>query len=281
MAEDPSGPPKLAEFSKEAVRNAVLSEALTHPATLYPWVLGVLSGLGWLLLGVPIMLPVSAGLLLFGITGLIVNFFFRDKVLGEKYVQTLVKERAEREERTLRDLQEGLKRYIGLQGAEEHAQQAVAQFEKIKDKYKGITALLDRKIGSGDLDLGRVWGASEQVYLGVLDNLNQVLGLLDSVAGIDVPYVYDRLRKLSKIKKPTKADTREVETLKKRLNLREEQLQKINHLLTKNEEALTQIEEAAADLAAACAGDRFTDVDTEISVDRLREAAGKMTKQQG
>lgn len=268
--------PPARDFAPVAVRRAIRAEALTHPATLYPAVTGILGGLAWALFGSPILLAVAFGGGLLGLAGLTVNYFFRDKTFATRYVEQLKQQVADRERSLLESLGEALQSCSNIAGAEEYAQQASAQFVKIQRKYESLMELLEQKLGSGELALGGVWAVTEQVYLGVLENLRQVEGLLGSIATIDPAYIDQRLERLSQIAAPDDADVREAQTLLTRKKLREDQLQKVNELLTENEEALTQLEEATVAMAGIESFERFTTVNTLDSVKRLRELAASI-----
>lgn len=273
MSQEEKNLPPARDFAPSALKRAVRAEALTHPLTLYPSVVGVLGGLAWALFGSPLLLGVAFGGIVLGLSGLTVNYFFRDSVFAKRYVEQLKKVAAEREQALLDGLRTGLQACQSIPGAEEYSLQALEQFVRIRQKYENIMKLLDQKLGSGELALGGIWAASEQVHLGVLENLRRIEHLLQSIATIDETYIHQRLHRLSQLSRLDEADIREVETLKKRKALREEQLHTVNELLTQNEEALTQLEETAVAVADIPSEERFTSMDTLDSVKRLRELA--------
>ncbi len=264
-------PPTLSDFSKKAVGNAVLTEAVTHPATLYTTVVGVLGALAWGLLGSDASAYVSFASFLAASGAFVVNYFFRYKTLASRYVEDLVR-RSEEEKRAKVDSIGGeLKRYDHLEGAGPLVLQGVEQFTRARQKYDNLNALIQARLGSGDLSIGRVLGAAERVYMSVLDNLDRIRHILESVSTIDPHYIRARMKHLTGLKKPTDADRQEMETLNARLKLRSEQLGRINELLTVNEQAMTRLEEATAQLAAAHTEDSETMVDAEASIARLKE----------
>ena len=55
----------------------------------------------------------------------------------------------------------------------------------------------------------------------------------------------------------------------------DEQLDKVNQLLTNNEEAMTALEEATAAIAAMHTGGKFSDADYESAIAQLQEIAGR------
>jgi len=280
MNRSDEGRPAARDFGPIAVRSAIRREALTHPATLYPGVAGVLGGLAWALFGSPIFLGFAFAASIAGLASFTVNYFFRDKTFSGRYVEQL-KERMAAQKRELVDsIQEGLRGAGEIPGGEEHAYQGLEQFAGIRQKYDNFNALVEEKFGSGELALGEIWSAMEQVYLGVLENLREVVSLLQSISTIDPEYIRKRLDKLSRMKGKDEADLRETETLLKRQKLRDDQLRKVNELLTRNEEALTQMEEATIAVAGIRSEDPFTAVNTVDSVNRLRELASTIYRKE-
>jgi hypothetical protein len=280
MTEGETRLPGIRDFAPAAVRRAVRNEALTHPATLYPAVAGILGGVAWALFGSPLLLAATFGASLIGLTSLTVNYFFRDRTIANRYVEQLKQQMVEKEDQLLENLLQDLTNCQGLVGAEHYAQQGLDQLTKIQRKYENLNDLVEQKLGSGEFALGGVWAATEQVYLGVLENLTNVVTGLQSISTIDPHYIRDRLTYLSNLDRPADADLREVDTLQQRGGIREEQLQRVNELLTRNEEALTRLEEATVAVSAIRSGESFTSVDTDNSVERLRELAHEINERQ-
>ncbi len=280
MNEGETRHPGMSDFAPEAVRRAIRTESLTHPATLYPGVVGILGAVAWGLFGAPVLLGVTFGSFLISLAGLTVNYFFRDKIIADRYVDLLKKQLAEKEQLLLKNLHQDLVACQDITDADHYAKQGLDQFEKIRRKYDNLNQLVDEKLGSGELSLGGVWAATEQVYLGVLENLRNVANLLKSISTIDPLYIQDRLSWLAGLERPDDADLREMDTLRRRERLRIDQLQRVNEYLTRNEEALTRLEEATIAVSAIRSDDGFTGVDTEDSVERLRELAQQISDRQ-
>ncbi|MBI4964189.1 MAG: hypothetical protein HY913_12995 [Desulfomonile tiedjei] len=261
------------------MRRAVRNEALTHPATIYPGVLGVLGGLAGALFASPACIVFSLGMLVFGAGSAIVNFYFRDTIIAQRYARKLKEEWAEQERRRVLAIQEDLQSIAGA-GVDDLVPQAVAQFQQINEKYGRLQALLEDVPGGPELS-GRISFAAEQVYFNVLDNLRSVSAALKGAATIDFDDISHRLEALAAIERPTDADKREAETLKKRLQLRDAHLGKADALLSRNEEAITGIDEMTAVIVSGDkTDDRFAMVNPESSVERLNELARSLSTQE-
>jgi hypothetical protein len=275
MAAEGSKPPALSDFSQKAIQKAIRNEALSHPVTLYAGVATILTALSWATFGAPAFLWAALGGAVLSASSLIVNYCFRDNTLGQIYIRRLNERLAEEKESVLLSLQDELKQCGDISGAQDYVEQGLEQFTRSKRSYDNFREILEDSFGSGRLDFGRIWGASEQAYLGVLDNLKQIVTILKSLSTIDPDYIDRRLRQLDLLGHLTDADQREQITLTKRAQVREEQLQRVNEILTRNEEAITGIEEATAALADTRSGDSFSDLDPETSIRQLRELAEK------
>jgi len=276
MNQEQSNSREVTNVSTPSLRRVVLAEALTHPATLVPWVAGILGGLGWLFFGSPAMLAAAFGAGLLGIAGFTVNFFFRDKAIAERYFDALKTRMSEQEGRLRTNLRQDLEACAGIIDAEDLAKQGLEQFDSIQQKYQNLNRLLEEKLGSGELNLGGISAATEQLYLGVLDNLRDAVSTMRSISNMNEGQTYSRLKILARKKIPDQAGTREIDALKKRIRLREEQIQKVAGLLAQNEEALTQIDEVAAAVATIQSENGLAEVDPETAMERLRQLAEKV-----
>jgi len=213
------------------------------------------------------------GTLFVGTANAIVHIFFRHERIANNYITRLNKKLKEHERGVLESLHKNLKTCRAIKGAEQYASQGTEQFVRVQKKYQNVHELLEQKLTSGELTFGRFVGAAEQVYLSALDNLKQAVAMLQSAGSIDPDYIHDRLKQLAEIKQLTEADRRESEALNKRLKLREEQLEKVSHLLTNNEEAMTKMEETTAAIASMQTDGSFATTDFETAITQLQELA--------
>jgi len=135
--------------------------------------------------------------------------------------------------------------------------------------------LLDQKFNTGELAHASYLGAAEQVYLSVLDNLLRVVSLLHGASAIDLDYIRQRQEELQGLGHLDNADERELQTLKKREQLRRSHLDQVNQLLTANEESMTAMDETSAAIAMLQTGSGLAEVDMETAMSYLKELAGR------
>lgn len=276
-------PPGIEDFSKTAVTKAVLKTTLQHPVSLYSTGVGLL---GWLALGVlgvsPPAVVAAIGGTTLGIGSWIVNFFLRGDALARNYIENVQKEMNEHMQRVTLSLVRDLEKWKRLPGAEEYSSQAISQFEDIQEKISNFRDVLGKKLNPHEVTFSRYMGSAEQVYLSVLDNLDRMATILESISTIDVAYIEERLQSLRKLKTPAPADEEERKTLLERRTLRDDKLQEVNVLLTENEQAITEIEKATVSLVSITRSRAAVDMETarkqleELASRAHQYASGKM-----
>lgn len=267
--------PALDDFSTAAIKRAVRNESLLHPFTLYPTAIGMLSGLAAVLYDLPVLFLGMGGLLAAGAATSIISYFFREEAISGKYLEKLTREFQKKRQILLKNLQRDLDNCSTIKGAEHFGKQGCEQFARVDQKYTRLKSLLDKKFSTGELTYGSFLGAAEQVYLSVLDNLLQIVSLMQGVETIDPEYIAARNQELQALNNVTEADEREFEALKKRLELRTNQLGQINTLLTENEESMTVMDETVAAISELQIGKGLGKTDLQTAMDHLREIAGR------
>ena len=270
---------KTQDFSREATQKAVLNETMQHPVTLGLSALGILGGTATALfnLGTVGIAAGACGLTL-GVASFLVNYYGRRDVFVSRRMARMheILEKAREEKVTA--IKKELKGLVGLKGAEEYAKQGANQFDMAQKKYLNIENILQRKFESHELTYGRYLGTAEQVYLSVLDNLLDAIDALKSIETIDVKYIQERFQVLDQLKDKTDADEKEMKTLHDRRSLRETQLQKVNELLTDNEEAMTVLDRAAASISEVQTGQQMARGGVDGAIDELTELANRARK---
>jgi hypothetical protein len=262
--------PTLKDFSRASINKAVLKEALTHPASLLPAVLTVLCGLSGALFSSPLLLGASAGIFLAGAGGFIVNYCFRYESIGRNYIESLSQSFIDQKASLIDGLQSDLSDCMGID--EERCRQGIDQFSAAKQKYNDVKQLLSVKLSDTELLHDRFLGSVESVYLSVLDNLREIIGIMQGLPDDEEATI--RAGK-PKAGKPDEVEQRKMTAILKRQELRLAQLKKIDELLAKNEEALTQLEEASVTISSMRTQGRLSDTDSEESILRLKEIAQK------
>jgi hypothetical protein len=231
-----------------------------------------------MLFGMPLLFYFTLGILGLGIGSFFINLIFRKDRFANNYIDKINKQMEQQQQIILQKLKNNLSKYKSIRGLENYSMQAVKQFEKIQSKFNSFKKLLSEKYNAKELTYARYLGTAEQLYLSTLDNLTDIMNTLESVSSIDINYLEDRFRLLENLKNPQDADIREVDTLKKRKMLRLNQLEKINELLTLNEEAMTQIDLSMATISVTKTKIGRASMDMETAREELQELIRRTKK---
>lgn len=232
------------QLSRKAVHAGVIKLIFQHGLVLWPLGIGLVSLLGWFLIAEYFFAIFSACLFL--ATGsFIVNYFFREDYFVNKYMEILQKQINENKREKLRFLEKEFEKFKSINGIENFCEQSLHQFRTIQDKFQILQNFLSGKLNEGELTFSRYLGASEQIYLSILDNLAEISNLLKGIAcSDDGNYLEKRIRELKKNESLNDADKKELKAIEERRNIRDGRIKKINVLITKNEEAITQCDGA-------------------------------------
>jgi hypothetical protein len=267
------------DFSQNAVNKAVLGEILQNPVSLYITALaGVLLFANVMILAVPVLFYGALAGAALGIGSFFINLFLRRERFTGRYLGYISRQMRVQQQKILANLKTDLAKYRSVKGLENYAGQAVKQFEKIQVKFTSFKKLLAEKYDVRELTYARYFGTAEQVYLSTLDNLTDIMNTLESVSSIDIDYIKERFDYLNGLSSPEEADKREIETLRKRQEIRKQQLEKINELLTLNEEAMTQIDFSLAAISQAKTKLGRASMDMETAREELQELVRRTKK---
>jgi hypothetical protein len=262
---------KTRDFSKPAVQKAVALHTLEHPAVLYPTTISILGGFAALLIGAnPLLLTIAAGGAGAAVLSWAVNFGLRRDHFANQYVKKL---HAQMENQRLARQQE-LQRVLTEVSSEEGS----SQFSRVTEKFTTFQKLLARKLNPSELTYGRYLGMAEQVYLGVLDNLQHIADTLKMMSVIDVKYTQKRLQQLQDAlsqNPSSQNNAKEIDTLQERLDLHSQQADKVQKLFSQNEEAMTKMDLTIAAIADMRTEGGRASMDMETAMAELQRLAGK------
>lgn len=228
------------DFSLAGIRGQLFREALLKTYVLYPAVIALLAALSMVLFGPS--LPLSAALIsgLFVAAGGLLHMSKHREMYATRHLARLREILAGR----IRDSIHHLRRDLDMAGSAE----GLRQLKRLDDKYTGFRDLLNRKLNENDINYDRYLGMIEQVYLAVMNNLNSISKIMNSISAMDLISIAPRIQELEQLPLPSAAERKELNALHKRNLLLVSQQQKINILLSQNEEAMTAIDRLTAAL---------------------------------
>jgi hypothetical protein len=265
--------PKVDEYLPAAINRAVIQAGLKHPITIYPIALGISSGVVGVLFNIPLLLTIALGLVLSGPVWAVSQIFFRHDAIGSQYLAALHRKQKQYETYLIDKIESGLKECTHTKELKSTASIAIAQLKSIQIKLLNVQELLGIKLRPNEITYGRFLGAAEQVSLSVLDNLNTVVSILKSAASIDLKYVHARLKEIADRKTKSKEDKVQQKSLQERLNLWNNQRQKVDQLMAHNEEAMTEMEHISAAIAQWHTDFKFASSDFESAIKQLQALA--------
>jgi len=235
-------PARAPDFSPRAVSRAVLGETLQKPHVLYPTAIGILGGVATLLLG-PSTLFIAPAIVggALGAGAWAFEYIFKRDQHARNYVQSMHRALAGRVEDTMRVLNHELRELDFKPG--------VAQIDRWREKYDAYAELLRRKLDPNEMTFSRYLGMGEQVFLGGLDNLARISDALKSSATNDADQIRKRIRDLKTDGIDSQAQNQEEAALQSRLQLMEQQREKVFGWLAENEEAMTTMDRVMAEVA--------------------------------
>ena len=264
--------PSVRDYLPRTISKKVYSRGVTHPLTLYPLAIGAGMSVTGFLFNMPMLyVGAAAGFFTGAVCGVSMIFFMHDKI-GKKYIAELNRRQKNYEQYIKRMLKKELAECLEIDGAETYATQGREHFDMIGEKLSNVQEILDLKIEESELTYDRFMGAADQVVLSVLDNLKDVVTTLKSAGSIDVGYIHDKLANLEHLPDGNDKEMQEGALLK-RLALRNSQFEKVTALLTKNEVAMTEMENISAAVSEWQTDDSFAEVDFESAISRLQELA--------
>ena len=272
------GSTSFADFSKKATRKAVLKATSQHPLTIFPIAFAVLGGVATLLFGSSLLTSLALwGGATLGLGSWLVNYFLKNESFANKYITKLQEEVERQNEALLKNLKEKLAKYIDFEDLP-YGEQGVKQFSKIQTKFNIFQEALQEKLNVREVTYRRYLGTAEQVYNSVLDNLQKIAATLNSVSSIDTKYILKRMKTLRAQTQMDTADKKEMDTLEKRLELKKNQLNMINKLLTENEEAMTELDKTTSTISQVQTQVGRAEIDLESALKDLQVLAQRAEK---
>jgi hypothetical protein len=256
------------DFSQGAIRKAVQGKIIQNPVSIYSVALGTVG-----LVAAGILFPslflviISVGFVSFGLISIIINFALRKNIFETRHLAYLNKLLDRQKQTVLTRLKRELKKLSSAKGLKVYSDQAVRQFEKIRTKFDNFKRILSEK-----------FDPTEQLYLSVLDNLEDIMNSLGTISNIDDEYIEERMNYLAGLTSPEEADKREMTTLTTRKELKQKSLERINELLTINEEAMTQIDLSMSTISQTKTKMGRASVDMEVARQDLEELINRTKK---
>ncbi|THB75137.1 MAG: hypothetical protein D6B28_00900 [Gammaproteobacteria bacterium] len=263
-----SNTPAKVDFSKRAISKAIMKNSIQHPLVLYPGAIGILGGAAALLLG-PTVIPIAAAAAggIVSIGALLTNFTVRKEQITNDYVQSLHEQLSHSREQNLTELKAKLQQAKSEQGLD--------QLERLQEKFELLEQILSEKLNPGEISFNRYLGIAEQVFLSVIDNLNEVTTRINSIKAIDIDFINSKMLEMDRLKNIDEHQRLEMESYSKRHSIYNEQQKTIKRLFAQNESAMTVIDETTAALSGITTRKGMSTLDLETAMQELSKLANR------
>ncbi len=248
------------DISSNAIKKAVINTTLQKPFTIYPAAIGILGGFYILLFGVNI---IGLSALIGGGSIAIFNWVYEYFIKGHRHAVEFIRlYRKQLEKRRVEALSELETELKGIKN-----DQAFNQVKLFRNKYDNFHTILERKLDSSEITYNRYLTIAEQVFLNGLDNLENAALSLKSISTISSERIKSNISELQK-NNNEHAEV-QINELQMRLDLRNQQLERVGDLLTTNEKALTQLDQVATKIANIDTKQNRAQVDMEDAMEEL------------
>ena len=241
----------MGRYSKEKINKETLKGSLESPVTLFSLGISFLAGVTSFLFGSGFILNtiMYAGLGI-GLGSWLINYFLRKDHFASEYLKALEKQLNEQNDKMLAKIKHEFQESDLSEDTRVYGDQGYEQFERIQDKFETISDILEKKFNPGELTHRRFLASAEEVYLSVLDNLNEIASMLNTTEAIDASYIDKRLEYFKTKEDINADDQKEIDSLNKRKSIKSKQIEHINKLLSTNEQAMTSLDETMTSIAS-------------------------------
>ncbi len=258
---------KLHSLKPEDIKRTLLNHTLQRPLVIYPVVLSVLAfafGLtvefslySWLFTGIGL----GVG---FGCWA--ISYFVNGKETAISAVDDYHKSIVKKRHGSMELLKEQLLKFEQEEG--------IYQIELLKNKFAAFQDVLDLKLNKSELTYMRYRSMAEQVFLSAIDNLNDAVSSLKSIAGINIELLNEQLLSLGN----GSFDSGKREALIERKALFDSTNIRVGDLFIENERAMTELDRASNQLAKISTQSGHASMDIEQAMVELRTMAQRAEK---
>ena len=254
------------KFSKKTIKKAVLKDSVQSPVTIYPAVLGALGAISIAAFGVTATtIGIAIGGIALAFGGWLFEYLGRHQQYSLAYLKRLHKQMQQEREQKLAQIKSELESI--------KAPAAINQLQLFMSKFDNFKDILERKFSPQELTYGRYLGIAEQVFLAGLDNLDSYYLAIKSVSAVDIDNLQQKIRHADEHHQSV-----EIDALKKRLVIYQQQLKKVEELKQQNEIALTELDHVTTKLANVQTQKGMADIDMDLAMEELSRMAHRAEK---
>lgn len=160
----------------------------------------------------------------------------------------------------------------------ESARLALNQLIRVVDKFEKFKNILDVKLDQDEITYERFMSITEEVYYNILDNLDRVKNIYQSIEDINVSYIDSRINALEIKENLTKEMKEELVSLKERKEMLLNELNSVDSYISINEKAITDIDNMKIKLGRLKTTSGQAKKEFDLSLATLRKMAKRINE---
>lgn len=244
----------LNDISPQVLKKVVLENSLMSGPLITICSVGFLGGVLALIfssLAFSLMF-FSSGILISGAI-FSANYWGRKDTFELRYLEELNKDAQKKQQKKLDDLEKDIINCLKFTNNDKYVKQTHKQFITIGEKFKTFQQILLKKFDSKELTFTRFFSTAEQTYSAILDNIELSVTSYIALKDIDIDYLEEKfveLKKQIESGESEKFDLEEFKAIQDRIDLRESKFSEIDEILSKNEKAITELDNLSFNLSS-------------------------------
>ncbi|MEJ6949463.1 hypothetical protein [Natronospora cellulosivora (SeqCode)] len=158
----------------------------------------------------------------------------------------------------------------------ESARLALNQLLRVVEKFETFKNILDVKFDQEELSYNKFMSVTEDVYYNILENLERVKNVYQSIDDINVKYIDSRIDTLEKKSDLSKEMTEELLSLRNKKDMLINELNSVDKYISINEKAITDIDNMKIKLGSLKTSSNQSKREFERSLAELRTMAKRI-----
>jgi len=160
----------------------------------------------------------------------------------------------------------------------ETARLALNQLVRVVDKFEKFKNILDIKLEQKEITYERFMSVTEEVYYNILDNLEKVKNIYQSIEDIDVNYIESRINTLEEKDDLSREMKEELISLKNRKSMLLNELESVDKYISINEKAITDIDNMKIKLGKLLTSSKQANREFDLNIAELRKMAKRINE---
>lgn len=140
------------------------------------------------------------------------------------------------------ELKESFNEFRHIDILSEPSTLSLMQLERSVEKFERFIEILSNKFDPEELSYSKFFITVEQVYVAILDNLDNIKNRLHGIGGKDYSYLLDRLDEFERMEKMTQSELEEKSTIRQKKGMVKQEMKKIHEILSTTESVISSLD---------------------------------------